>query len=90
MRLKILAKKENYSKLTKMDILQIILLEEGEFNNHNYFLMKSAQEYKHTFRTDENSDLFLTVNSLITLNNMITDSRNITLRNIHVTPAEIF
>lgn len=52
-----------------MDILQIILLEEGEFNNHNYFFMKSGLECKNTFLTDENGDLFLTVDSLITSNN---------------------
>ena len=70
-----------------MDVLQIILLEEGEFNDQNYLLMKSSLEYKNTYLTDKNGDLFLTVDSLITLNNIITDSRNITLRDINVKPA---
>ena len=70
-----------------MDVLQIILLEEGEFNDQNYLLMKSALKYKNTYLTDKNGDLFLTVDSLITLNNIITDSRNITLRDINVKPA---
>ena len=70
-----------------MDFLQIILLEEGEFNNRNYLLIKSALEYKNTCLTDKNSDLFLTVDSLITLNNTITESQNITLRDINVKPA---
>ena len=69
-----------------MDVLQIILLEEDEFNHSNYLLMKSVLEYKNTYLTDKNGDLFLTVDSLITLNNIITDSRNITLRDINVKP----
>ena len=70
-----------------MDVLQIIQLEEGEFNDHDYLLMKSALEYKNTYLTDKNVHLFFTVDSLITLNNIITDSQNITLRDINVTPA---
>ena len=38
-----------------MDVLQIILLEEDEFNDRNYLLMKSALEYKNVCLTDENS-----------------------------------
>ena len=67
-----------------MHVLQIILLEERKFNSHNYLLMKSALEYKNTYLTDKNGDLFLTVNLLITLNNIITDSQNITLMDINV------
>ena len=63
-----------------MDVLQITLLEENEFNDHNYLLMKSALEFKKTYLTDKNGDLFLKVDSPITLNNIITDSQNITLR----------
>ena len=70
-----------------MDVLQIILLEEGEFNDRNYLLMKSAIEYKNNCLTDKNGDLYLTVDSLITLNNIITGSRNISLRSINVKPA---
>ena len=70
-----------------MNVLQIILLGEGKFSNCNYLLMKSALEYKNTYLTDQNSDLFSTVYSLITLNNIITDSQNITLRDINVKPA---
>ena len=32
-----------------MDKLQIILLEEGEFTDHNYDLMQSTLEYWNTF-----------------------------------------
>ena len=70
-----------------MDVLQIILLEEDEFKDQNYLLMTSSLEYKNTYLTDKNGDIFLTVDSLILLNNIITDSRNITLRDINVKPA---
>ena len=63
-----------------MDVLQITLLEEDELNDLNYLLMKSALEFKKIYLTDKNGDLFLKVDSLITLNNIITDSQNITLR----------
>ena len=70
-----------------MDVLQIILLEKGEFNNHNYLLMKSALKYKNTYLVDKNGDLFLTADSLINLNDIITDSGNITLRDVNIKPA---
>ena len=63
-----------------MDVLQITLLEEDELNDPNYLLMKSALEFKKIYLTDKNGDLFLKVDSFITLNNIITDSQNITLR----------
>ena len=49
--------------------------------------MKSALKYKNTYLADNNGDLFLTVDSLINLNNIITDSGNITLRDVNVKPA---
>ena len=66
-----------------MDKLQIILLEECEFTDHNYKLMQSALEYW----TDKNGRLFLIVDSLITLNNIIADSQNLFLRDVNVKPA---
>ena len=63
-----------------MDVLQITLLEEDELNDPNYLLMKSALEFKKIYLTDKNGVLFLKVDSLITLNNIITDSHNITMR----------
>ena len=49
--------------------------------------MKYALENKNTYLTVENDDFFLTVDLLITLNNIITGSPNITLRDINVKPA---
>ena len=70
-----------------MDKLQIILLEEDEFINLNYDLMQSTLEYQNTYLKDKNGELFLTVDSLITLNNIITNSRNLFLRNVNVKPG---
>ena len=41
-----------------MDNLHVILLEEGEFTDHNYELMQSALEYQNTYLTDKNGELF--------------------------------
>ena len=49
--------------------------------------MKYALENKNTYLTVENDEFFLTVDLLITLNNIITGSPNITLRDINVKPA---
>ena len=70
-----------------MDRLQIILFEEGEFANHNYDLMQSVLEYQNTYLIDKNGELVLTVVSLITLSNIITDSQNLFLRDVNVKPA---
>ena len=63
--------------MIRMDKLQIILLQEGRFTDHNYDLMQSALEYWNTYLIDKNGKLFLTVDSPITLNNIITDSQNL-------------
>ena len=70
-----------------MDNFQVILLEEGEFTDHNYELMQSALEYRNTYLIDKDGELFLTIDSLITLNNIITDSQNLFLRDVNVKPA---
>ena len=70
-----------------MEKLKKILLEEGEFTDHNFGLMQSALEYRNTYLKDKNGELFLTVDSLITLNNIITDSKNLFLRDVNVKPA---
>ena len=49
-------------------------IEEGEYSDVNYYLMQTALKYKNTYLTNKNSDLFLSVDSLITLNNIITGS----------------
>ena len=61
--------------------------EEKEITKDNFFRMVKA--YKHIQREliSTDGDLFLTVDSLITLNNIITNSNNIFLRHINVKPA---
>ena len=70
-----------------MDKLQIILLEEGEFTDHNYNLMHLALEYRNTYLIDKIGKLFVTVKSLIMLNTIITDSKSLFLRDVNVKPA---
>ena len=60
-----------------MDNLQVILLEKGEFTDHNYELIQSALEYRNTYLIEKNGELFLTVDSLTTLNNVIRDCQNL-------------
>ena len=49
--------------------------------------MQSALEYQNTYLTDKNDELFLTIDSFITLNNIITYSQNLSLRDVNVKPA---
>ena len=64
-----------------------ILNEEREMTNKNLFQMMLAQQFKNKELLNQDGDLFLTVDSLITLNNFVTGSRNIQLRQINVKPA---
>ena len=57
-----------------MDAFQKILIEEGEYSDVNYYFMQTALKYKNTYLTNENNNLFLTVDSLITLNSIIIGS----------------
>ena len=68
--------------------LQEILLEEGELTSENLVRMKATREYLyvHMFDYDNEAKLVLTVDSLIALNNIITDSHNVHLRCVNVKP----
>ena len=70
-----------------MDALQDIFIEEGGYGDVRYYFMQTALKCKNTYLTYKNSNLFLTVNSLITLNYVITGSRHIGLRDINVKAA---
>ena len=65
----------------------MILNKEKEINKDNIFRMIKAYKYIQSELLTIDGDLFLTVDSLITLNNIITNSNNITLRQINVKPA---
>ena len=64
-----------------------ILKEEGELFSKNLFQLMLAVQFKNKELLDQDGDLFLTVDSLIMLNNYITDSHNMQLRQTNVKPA---
>ena len=70
-----------------VEILTKILNEEGELTKKNLFQMMLALQFKNKELLNQDGDLFLTVDSLVTLNNFITDSHNIHLRQINVKPT---
>ena len=70
-----------------VEILVKILNEEGELSEKNLFQMMLAVQFKNKELLNQDGDLFLTVDSLITLNNFVRDSHNIQLRQINVKPA---
>ena len=74
----------------KLQSLIKILDEEKELNNINLIRMISSRTFKNKELINANGDLFLTVDSLITINNYITGSRNIQLRQVNVRPASYF
>ena len=65
----------------------MILNEEKEVTMDNFFRMVKAYKYIQRELLTTDGDLFLTVDSLIALNNIITNSNNISLRQINVKPA---
>ena len=65
----------------------MILNEEKEMNEVNFSRMANAYKYIQRELLTTDGDLFLTVDSLITLNNIITGSSNILLRQTNVKPA---
>ena len=71
----------------KLEALFKILNKENKLNNINLFRMINAREFKNRELIHKDGDLFLTVDSLIRLNNYITGSHNIKLRQMKVKPA---
>ena len=70
-----------------LESLVRILNEEDELTKKNLFQMMLALQFKNKELLNQDGDLFLTVDSLITLNNFVTDSHNMQLRQINVKPA---
>ena len=70
----------------KLQSLIKILDEEKELNNINLIRMISARTFKNKELINADGDLFLTVDSLIIINNYITGSHNIQLRQVNVRP----
>ena len=65
----------------------MILNEEKEINEDNFLRMITAYKYVRSELLTTEGDLFLTIDSLITLNNIITNSNNLFLRQTNVKPA---
>ena len=64
-----------------------ILIDERELTLLNLKRLTDALIYKNTELVTSDGDLLLTVDSLITLNNIITGSNNLFLRSVNVKPA---
>ena len=64
-----------------------IFKEDGEFNVQNVMRMKYACDFKNQEVINKDGDLFLTVDSLIRISNIITNSHNLHLRRHNVKPA---
>ena len=74
-------------KSGKFKSLLTILNEENKLNYINFIRMIRACNFKDNELINNDGDLYLTVESLIRINNLITDSHNIQLRQINVKPA---
>ena len=64
------------------------ILQEGkEYSDLSYFNMKTALDYKEKYLQNKEGDMFLTVNSLIEVNNLILGKNDTKLRKLNVKPA---
>ena len=69
-----------------MDALKRVSIEEGELSEQNYYYLKKALDYKNEYLSNKHCDLLLTLDSLIHLNNIMTNSNNFGSRNDTVKP----
>ena len=74
-------------KSYKFNSLLTILNKENELNCTNFLRIIKAYNFKNNELINEDGDLYLNVDSLIRINNLITGSDNIHLRQINVKPA---
>ena len=70
-----------------MNVIRQILNEERENTDLNFLRLKSAYDFRTQYLIESNGDMFLTVDSLIRLNNIITGSKNTHLRTHNVRAA---
>ena len=68
------------------DVIEEIVISKKEFTETNYKRLKKALVYIENNLIDSDGGIYLTVDSLIEINNMITGSNNITLRKVDVKP----
>ena len=67
------------------DVIKEILISEKKFTETNYKRLQKALLYIENNLIDSGG-MYLTVDSLIEINNIITSSNNITLRKVNVKP----
>ena len=68
------------------DIIKEILISETEFAASNCKRLQEALVYIKNILTDTDGSMYLTLDSLIEINNIITSSNNITFRKVDVKP----
>ena len=68
------------------DVIKEILISEKEFTETNYKRLQKALVYIENNSIDSYAGIYLTVDSLIEINNTITGPNNITLRKVNVKP----
>ena len=69
------------------DVIKEILISEKEFTETNYKRLQKAMIYIENNLIDSDGGMYLTtVDSLIEINDIITDSNNITLRKVNSKP----
>ena len=59
-----------------MDEAIITILKEEEYSDLNQYNMKEALKYKQKYLQNQDGDIFLTIDSLIQLNNLIIGANN--------------
>ena len=74
-------------KTDRIRSLLTILNEENELNHINFIRILRACNFKDKELINKEGDLYLTVDSLIAINNYVTGSNNMQLRQINVKPA---
>ena len=74
-------------KTDRIRSLLTILNEKNELNHINFIRILRACNFKDKELINKEGDLYLTVDSLITINNYVTGSNNMQLRQINVKPA---
>ena len=68
------------------DVIKEILISEKEFTETNYKRLQENLVYIKNNLIHTDGGMYLTVNSLIEINNIITGSNNITLRKVNIKP----
>ena len=69
-----------------LDVIKEILISENDFTETNYKRLEKALVYIENNLIDSDGGMYLTIESLIEINNILTGSNNITLWKVKVKP----